>query len=157
MGWCFVHRIVWILDYMGNTMSISEYEFFGVSHHANETNTYRAINKGISTMAEKNKTTTTTQEKKFAGVAKETEVKAATFCVLAFVLGLCCALMLGCKTSAKVEGGAEIIELKPLKMQELTYPVHDYSKICADCGFSEWTDSWCESHIGESAFCSASK
>jgi len=108
-------------------------------------------------MAEKNKTTTTTQEKKFAGVAKETEVKAATFCVLAFVLGLCCALMLGCKTSAKVEGGAEIIELKPLKMQELTYPVHDYSKICADCGFSEWTDSWCEAHIGETAFCSASK
>jgi len=152
-----VHRIVWILDYMGNTMSISEYELFGVSHHANETNTYRAVNKGISTMAEKNKTTTTTQEKKFAGVAKETEVKAATFCVLAFVLGLCCALMLGCKTSAKVEGGAEIIELKPLKMQELTYPVHDYSKICADCGFSEWTDSWCEAHIGETAFCSASK
>ena len=130
MGWCFVHRIVWILDYMGNTMSISEYEFFGVSHHANETNTYRAINKGISTMAEKNKTTTTTQEKKFAGVAKETEVKAATFCVLAFVLGLCCALMLGCKTSAKVEGGAEIIELKPLELQQLTVPNYDYSKIC---------------------------
>jgi hypothetical protein len=142
---------------MGNTMSISEYELFGVSHHANETNTYTAVSKGISGMAEKNETTTTTQEKRFASMAKETEVKAATFCVLAFVLGLCCALMLGCKTSAKVEGGAEIIELKPLKMQELTYPVHDYSKICADCGFGEWTDSWCEAHIGETAFCSASK
>ena len=130
MGWCFVHRIVWILDYMGNTMSISEYEFFGVSHHANETNTYRAINKGISTMAEKNKTTTTTEEKGIIDMAKETEVKAATFCVLAFVLGLCCALMLGCSTSAKIEGGAEIIELKPLAMQERTIPYYDITKIC---------------------------
>ena len=129
MGWCFVHRIVWILDHMGNSMSISEYEFFGVSHHANETNTYSAISKGISTMAEKN-TTTSTQEERFIDVAKETEVKAATFCVLAFVLGLCCALMLGCKTSAKVEGGAEIIELKPLEMQELTIPYYDITKIC---------------------------
>ena len=55
-------------------------------------------------------------------MVKETEVKAAAFCVVAFVLGLCCALMLGCKTSAKIEGGAEIIELKPLEMQELTVP-----------------------------------
>ena len=66
-------------------------------------------------------------------MVRETEVKAATFCVVAFVLGLCCALMLGCKTSAKVEGGAEIIELKPLELQELTFPVHDYSKICQAC------------------------
>ncbi len=130
MGWCFVHRIVWILDHMGNSMSISEYEFFGVSHHANETNTHRTINKGISGMAEKNKTTTATEEKGIIDMAKETEVKAATFCVLAFVLGLCCALMLGCSTSAKIEGGAEIIELKPLEMQELTIPYYDISKIC---------------------------
>ena len=130
MGWCFVHRVVWILDHMGNSMSISEYEFFGVSHHANETNTHRTINKGISGMAEKNKTTTTTEEKGIIDMAKETEVKAATFCVLAFVLGLCCALMLGCSTSAKIEGGAEIIELKPLEMQELTIPYYDISKIC---------------------------
>ena len=115
---------------MGNSMSISEYEFFGVSHHANETSAHRTISKGISGMAEKNKTTTTTEEKGIIDMAKETEVKAATFCVLAFVLGLCCALMLGCKTSAKVEGGAEIIELKPLEMQELTYPVYDYNSIC---------------------------
>jgi hypothetical protein len=130
LGWCFVHRIVWILDHMGNSMSISEYEFFGVSHHANETNTHRTINKGISGMAEKNKTTTTTEEKGIIDMAKETEVKAATFCVLAFVLGLCCALMLGCSTSAKIEGGAEIIELKPLEMQELTIPYYDITKIC---------------------------
>ena len=63
-------------------------------------------------------------------MVRETEVKAATFCVVAFVLGLCCALMLGCKTSAKIEGGGEIIELKPLHMQELTVPDYDYSKIC---------------------------
>ncbi len=80
-------------------------------------------------MAEKNTQTETTEER-FIDMAKETEVKAATFCVLAFVLGLCCALMLGCSTSAKIEGGAEIIELKPLELQELTFPVHDYSKIC---------------------------
>jgi hypothetical protein len=115
---------------MGNSMSISEYEFFGVSHHANETNTHRTINKGISGMAEKNKTTTTTEEKGLASMAKETEVKAATLCVLALLAGLCCALMLGCSTSAKVEGGAEIIELKPLEMQELTIPYYDISKIC---------------------------
>ena len=138
-------------------MSISEYELFGVSIHANETITYRAVNLGISVMAEKNKTTATTQEKGTISMVKETEVKAATLCVLALLAGLCCALMLGCSTSAKVEGGAEIIELKPLKMQELTYPVHDYSKICADCGFGEWTDSWCEAHMGSTAFCSASK
>ena len=107
-------------------------------------------------MAEKNTQTETTEER-FIDMVKETEIKSAVFCALALLLGLCCALMLGCSTSAKVEGGAEIIELKPLKMQELTYPVYDYSKICADCGFSEWTDSWCEAHIGETAFCSASK
>ena len=130
MVWCIVHRIVWLLHDMGKLMTISEYEYFGVSSHANEKKTYRAVSKGISGMAEKNKTTTTTQEKRFASMAKETEVKAATLCVLALLAGLCCAALLGCKTSAKVEGGAEIIELKPLKMQELTYPVHDYSKIC---------------------------
>jgi hypothetical protein len=109
---------------------ISEYEFFGVSHHANETNTHNTISKGISGMAEKNKTTAATEEKRVIGMAKETEIKAATFCILAFVLGLCCALMLGCSTSAKIEGGAEIIELKPLEMQELTIPYYDISKIC---------------------------
>ena len=108
-------------------------------------------------MAEKNETTATTQEKGTISMVKETEVKAATLCVLALLAGLCCALMLGCSTSAKVEGGAEIIELKALKMHELTYPVLDYSKICADCGFGEWTDSWCEAHMGSTAFCSASK
>jgi hypothetical protein len=80
-------------------------------------------------MAEKNTQTETTEER-FIDMVKETEVKAATFCVLAFVLGLCCALMLGCSTSAKIEGGAEIIELKPLEMQELTIPYYDITKIC---------------------------
>ncbi len=121
---------VWMLYYMDDKMTISEYEYFGVSSYANEKNTHRTISEGISGMAEKNKSTTATKEKGTIGMVKETEIKAATFCVLAFVLGLCCALMLGCKTSAKVEGGAEIIELKPLEMQELTYPVYDYSKIC---------------------------
>ena len=65
-------------------------------------------------MAEKNTQTETTEER-FIDMVKETEIKSAVFCALALLLGLCCALMLGCSTSAKVEGGAEIIELKPLE------------------------------------------
>ena len=130
MVWCFVHRILWSLHDMGNLMTISEYEYFGVSSYANEKNTHRTTSKGISGMAEKNKAIAATKEKGIIDMAKETEVKAATFCVLAFVLGLCCALMLGCSTSAKIEGGAEIIELKPLEMQELTYPTYDRNSIC---------------------------
>jgi hypothetical protein len=79
-------------------------------------------------------------------MARETEIKSVVLCTLALLAGLCCALMLGCKTSAKVEGGAEIIELKPLETQELTVPNHDYSAICKGCGFTEGTDSWCELH-----------
>ena len=146
---------VWMLYYMDDKMTISEYELFGVSSHANEKNTRGTVGEGIPTVGKQEEKKS--RKERFVYMVNKTEIKAATFCVLAFVLGLCCAIMLGCKTSAKVEGGAEIIELKPLKMQELTYPVHDYSKICADCGFSEWTDSWCEAHIGETAFCSASK
>ena len=80
-------------------------------------------------MAEKNTQTETTEER-FIDMVKETEIKSAVFCALALLLGLCCALMLGCSTSAKIEGGAEIIELKPLEMQELTIPYYDITKIC---------------------------
>ena len=150
-----MHCIVWLLDDMGKLMTISEYEFFGVSNNAHAKNTRGTVGKGIPTDREQEERAN--KEERYIDMVHETEVKAATFCVLAFVLGLCCAVLLGCSTSAKVEGGAEIIELKPLKMQELTYPAYDYNKICADCGFSEWTDSWCEAHMGETAFCSASK
>ena len=109
-------------------MTISEYEFFGVSNNAYAKNTRSAVGKGIPTDRKQEEETNT--KERFIDMVKETEVKAAAFCVVAFVLGLCCALMLGCKTSAKIEGGAEIIELKPLKMQELTYPVYDYNNIC---------------------------
>ena len=119
---------VWMLYYMDDKMTISEYELFGVSSHANEKNTQRTVGKGIPTVGKQEEENS--REERFVDMVKETEVKAAAFCVVAFVLGLCCALMLGCKTSAKVEGGAEIIELKPLKMQELTYPVYDYNNIC---------------------------
>ncbi len=128
MVWCVMHRILWLLHDMGKLMTISEYEYFGVSSHANEKNTQRTVGKGIPTAGKQEEETS--REERFINMVKETEVKAATFCVLAFVLGLCCALMLGCKTSAKVEGGAEIIELKPLEMQELTYPAIDYNSIC---------------------------
>lgn len=113
---------------MDNIMTISEYEFFGVSNNAYAKNTRSTVGKGIPT--DRKQEERTNKEERYIDMVHETEVKAATFCVLAFVLGLCCAVLLGCSTSAKVEGGAEIIELKPLKMQELTYPIHDYSKIC---------------------------
>jgi len=136
-------------------MTISEYEFFGVSNNAYAKNTRNTVGEGIPAIGQQEETTN--KKERFVSMAKETEIKAATLCTLALLAGLCCALLLGCSTSAKVEGGAEIIEMKPLKMQELTYPAYDYNKICADCGFSEWTDSWCEAHMGEAAFCSASK
>ena len=119
---------VWMLYYMDDKMTISEYELFGVSSHANEKNTQRTVGKGIPTVGKQEEENS--REERFIDMVKETEVKAAAFCVVAFVLGLCCALMLGCKTSAKVEGGAEIIELKPLEMQELTYPTYDRNSIC---------------------------
>jgi hypothetical protein len=109
-------------------MTISEYEYFGVSNYANEKNPRRTNGKGIPTVGKQEEENS--RKERFVDMVKETEVKAAAFCVVAFVLGLCCALMLGCKTSAKIEGGAEIIELKPLEMQELTYPVYDYNNIC---------------------------
>ena len=123
-----MHRIVWPLHVNGDLMTISEYEYFGVSSYANEKDTQRTVGKGIPTVGKQEEENS--REERFIHMVKETEVKAAAFCVVAFVLGLCCALMLGCKTSAKVEGGAEIIELKPLEMQELTYPVYDYNNIC---------------------------
>ena len=119
---------VWMLYYMDDKMTISEYELFGVSSHANEKNTQYTVGKGIPTVGKQEEKNS--RKERFVDMVKETEVKAAAFCVVAFVLGLCCALMLGCKTSAKVEGGAEIIELKPLEMQELTYPVYDRNSIC---------------------------
>ena len=119
---------VWMLYYMDDKMTISEYELFGVSSHANEKNTQYTVGKGIPTVGKQEEKNS--RKERFVNMVKETEVKAAAFCVVAFVLGLCCALMLGCKTSAKVEGGAEIIELKPLEMQELTYPIYDRNSIC---------------------------
>ena len=109
-------------------MTISEYEYFGVSSYADEKDTQRTAGKGIPAVGKQEKENS--REERFINMVKETEVKAATFCVLAFVLGLCCAVMLGCSTSAKIEGGAEIIELKPLEMQELTIPYYDITKIC---------------------------
>ena len=123
-----MHRIVWPLHVNGDLMTISEYELFGVSSHANEKNTRGTVGEGIPTVGKQEEENR--REERFVDMVKETEVKAAAFCVVAFVLGLCCALMLGCSTSAKIEGGAEIIELKPLEMQELTIPYYDISKIC---------------------------
>ena len=43
---------VWFLDYLGDSMSISEYEFFGVSSHANAKNTRDTDSKGSTTAEE---------------------------------------------------------------------------------------------------------
>ena len=110
-------------------MTISEYELFGVSSHANEKNTQRTVGKGIPTVGQQEEESGT-EEERFIDMVRETEIKSVALCALALLAGLCCAALLGCKTSAKVEGGAEIIEVKPLELQELTFPVHDYSKIC---------------------------
>lgn len=124
-----MHRIVWLLYDMGKLMTISEYEFFGVVYNENAKDTRDTVGEGVPTIGQQ-KEGTDTKEERFIHMVNETEVKSAAFCALALLAGLCCALLLGCSTSAKVEGGAEIIELKPLKMQELTYPIYDYDKIC---------------------------
>ena len=132
MVWCFVHRILWLLYDMGKLMTISEYEYFGVSSYAYEKDTQRTAGKGIPTVGQQEHEGST-EEERFIDVVRETEIKSVGLCALALLAGLCCAALLGCKTSAKVDGGAEIIELKPLKMQELTFPVQDSSKICYSC------------------------
>jgi len=123
-----VHRIVWLLYDMGKLMTISEYEFFGVVYNENAKDTRDTVGEGVPTIGQQ-KEGTDTKEERFIHMVNETEVKSAAFCALALLAGLCCALLLGCSTSAKVEGGAEIIELKPLKMQELTYPIYDFARV----------------------------
>ena len=128
MVWCFVHRILWLLYDMGKLMTISEYEYFGVSNYANEKNPRRTNGERVPTVGKHKEGKR--KEERFIDMVKETEVKAVALCTLALLAGLCCALLLGCSTSAKIEGGAEIIELKPLEMQELTYPTYDRNSIC---------------------------
>jgi hypothetical protein len=127
--WCIVHRIVWLLHDMGKLMTISEYEYFGVAHNENAKDSRGTVGKGIPTVGQQEEESGT-EEERFIDMVRETEIKSVALCALALLAGLCCAALLGCKTSAKVEGGAEIIELKPLEMQELTVPDYDYSKIC---------------------------
>jgi hypothetical protein len=123
-----VHRILWLLYDMGKLMTISEYEYFGVVYNENAKDSRGTVGEGIPTVGKQEEETST--EERFIDMVRETEIKSVALCTLALLAGLCCAALLGCKTSAKVEGGAEIIELKPLELQELTFPVHDYSKIC---------------------------
>ena len=109
-------------------MSISEYEYFGVVYNENAKDTRGTVGEGVPTVGQQEEETST--EERFIDVVNQTEIKSAALCALALLAGLCCAALLGCKTSAKVEGGAEIIELKPLEMQELTVPDYDYKNIC---------------------------
>tara|TARA_Y100000361_G_C10864266_1_gene190870 strand:- start:104 stop:484 length:381 start_codon:yes stop_codon:yes gene_type:complete len=112
----------WLLDYSGDTMSISEYEFFGVSSHANAKNTRCTDGEGVSGMA---KTSSKTQSKKRYEVimVKETEVKSAVLCTLALLAGLCCVALLGC--THPVEESAEYkdaeVELIPLPASNIDW------------------------------------
>ena len=110
-------------------MSISEYEYFGVVYNENAKDSRGTVGKGIPTVGQQEEESNT-EEERFTDMVRETEIKSVALCALALLAGLCCAALLGCKTSAKIEGGGEIIELKPLHMQELTGPDYDYSKIC---------------------------
>ena len=107
---------VWMLYYMDDKINENAKDSRGT------------VGEGVPAIGQQEEKTST--EERFVDMVKETEIKSAVLCALALLAGLCCAALLGCKTSAKVEGGAEIIELKPLELQELTFPVHDYSKIC---------------------------
>ena len=110
-------------------MSISEYEYFGVVYNENAKDTRNTVGEGVPTV-EQQEEGSSTEEERFIDMVRETEIKSVALCALALLAGLCCAALLGCKTSAKVEGGGEIIELKPLHMQELTVPDYDYKNIC---------------------------
>ena len=107
---------VWMLYYMDDKINEDEKDSRGT------------VGEGVPTIGQQKEKTST--EERFIYMVKETEIKSAALCALALLAGLCCAALLGCKTSAKVEGGAEIIELKPLEMQELTVPDYDYKNIC---------------------------
>ena len=109
-------------------MSIGEYEYFGVVYNENAKDSRGTVGEGVPTVGQQEEETST--EERFIDEVRETEIKSVALCALALQAGLCCAALLGCKTSAKIEGGGEIIELKPLHMQELTVPDYDYSKIC---------------------------
>jgi hypothetical protein len=60
----------------------------------------------------------------------ESSKKAGWLCVAAFIAGLIISGVAGCKAGGKIEGGAELIEMKPLETQELIYPtVLDMDKV----------------------------
>ena len=69
-------------------MSISEYEFFGVSSHANEKNTRYTDGKRIPTVGKQEEETS--EEERFVDMVRETEVKSVALCVLSLLAGLCC-------------------------------------------------------------------
>jgi len=64
---------------------------------------------------------------------KDSQKKAALFCVLAFLAGLLVATS-GC--SVRMQGES------PLGVTTLEV------ECCPCCGFAPWTDSWCEYHYG---------
>ena len=106
---------------MGNTMSISEYEFFGVSSHANEKNTRYTDGKRIPTVGKQEEETS--EEERFVDMVRETEVKSVALCVLSLLAGLCCVALLGC--THPVEESAEYkeaeVELVPLPASNIDW------------------------------------
>ena len=86
----------------------------------------------------------------------DNQKKVALLCLLVITL-VCLIATNGCSVSSKTEIKAEP---KPvIYSHDLTYPVtgYDLDKVvtltleiecCEDCGFTPWTDSWCEKHFG---------
>ena len=66
---------------------------------------------------------------------KDSQKKAALFCVLAFLAGLLVATS-GCSVRTQAES--------PFGVTTTTLEV----ECCPCCGFPPWTDSWCENHYG---------
>ena len=65
---------------------------------------------------------------------KDSQKRAALYCLLAFLVGLLIA----------TSGCAIRIEVQPPIGQVQTLEVDS----CPCCGFAPWTDSWCEKHYG---------
>ena len=76
--------------------------------------------------------------------------KACLLCILAFLLG-CFLASVGCKNTrqaVRVQPPIDAqldIELQPPVIDLGTQPLEE---TCKDCGFSPWSDSWCEYHYG---------
>ena len=79
---------LWVLDHMGNKMTISEYEYFGLVYNENAKDTRGTVGKGIPTVGQQEEESST-EEERFIDMVRETEIKSVALCALALLAGLC--------------------------------------------------------------------